>query len=75
MKKVFWIIQAKSKSNPGNIIIKEIWTVGEHPEIARDKFLNSMNINHLDKMYFSEDIISITKLKEEDVEIGNPYSD
>jgi len=74
MLKIFWIANIKSKTNPNEVITKTVWTLGEHETIARDKILNLLNLNIKKNniSYHSEDIISITKLKEENCEIGNP---
>jgi len=76
MKKVYWLVNIQDKSSPyDEVIQKEIWTIGDHKTIARDKILNLLNIGNEKTSYYSQDIISITKLREEDIEIGNPLGD
>jgi hypothetical protein len=63
MKKVWWRVQAISK-NSKTITVKEVWTLGENETKAKERAFDSNYI-----------IQDIKRLRDEEVEIGNPLGD
>jgi len=71
MEKITWKIQTINKKTKEPIEF-EITTIGDHPEIARDKAILQLAWKYPDINYYSDDLIITPKVIEE-VDTGTPY--
>jgi hypothetical protein len=67
MEKYYWIIKTTNKTT-GEPIEERVGTIGNHPEIARDKVLNLLNFKFKDTPYYSEDL-TIQQENKEKIEL------